>query len=164
MLTTVVVTSLATAPALSSGGNFQTTSKGLSGGAIGGIVAGAVVGAALLLAAGFWLSRKYQKSRYGGVEDAERKGSGPERNISVLSRTGLLAGQRRKNTPRYIETSLVFLPVLRLAMRLSMVILERASTNLVTEIQIAHRPLQRLQKGVQKQRVQVQSHSDGQAP
>lgn len=69
--------------------------SGLGSGAIAGIVIGTLAGVALLLAAAFFL---WRRKRMGG-DDAENSASGGSkksmtRNVSVLSKAGLLARNR----------------------------------------------------------------------
>ena len=82
------------APA-SSSDQQQFQRKGLSGGAIAGIVIGSLIGLAALLLAAFLLWRR--RRRNGDTEGAAAAGRGPrspQRNTSVMSKTGLLARGR----------------------------------------------------------------------
>ncbi|KAK5188250.1 hypothetical protein LTR16_008503, partial [Cryomyces antarcticus] len=86
----IVTQTVTSTPAAPAEGSLQPVRAGLSGGAIAGVVMGTLVGLAALAAAMlFFLLRRRGNNAGGDAESS--KPSGPQRNTSVLSRTGLLS-------------------------------------------------------------------------
>lgn len=74
---------------------FQVQQKGLSGGAIAGIVIGVLAGLALILLGIFFLWRRHRRAEQeaaiaAGAGINEKGKRSPRRNVSVLSKAGLI--------------------------------------------------------------------------
>ncbi|KAF2085246.1 hypothetical protein K490DRAFT_75293 [Saccharata proteae CBS 121410] len=94
----IVTQTVTTTPNIGEGANSGVTSKkSVSGGAIAGAVIGGIAGAGLIGALIFWLLLRHRRQKEQTVENGSEHGGTPQRNVSTLSRTGLLRGAAEKD-------------------------------------------------------------------